>query len=52
MASEGCTTGRFAMGAEFPVFPVETGNFGDFPGYRPFGCENSDANQSLAVEFP
>jgi hypothetical protein len=45
VAKRGVRHGR----GKFPVFPVETRNFADFPA---FDCENSELDQSLAGEFP
>jgi len=45
VASEGLRHGR----GKFPVFPVETGNFTDFP---PLTAKNGEPDQSLAGKFP
>jgi len=38
--------------AEFPIFPVVTGNFADFAKEPPFGRENGEPNQIVATKFP
>ncbi len=42
----------FRRGAKFPVIPVEPGIFSVVSEKSGFGIENSDANQSLAGQFP
>jgi hypothetical protein len=37
---------------KFPVFPVEPGISSIFPVEAPFGCENGEAHQAFAAEFP
>jgi hypothetical protein len=34
--------------SRFPVFPVETGIFADFPFQTPLGCEKNKPNQAVA----
>jgi len=38
--------------AEFPIFPVVTGNFADFATELPFGLENRKPDQAFAGKFP
>jgi hypothetical protein len=38
--------------AQFPVIPVELGNFSILPGKCGFCTENSGQDQSLASQFP
>jgi hypothetical protein len=37
---------------QFPVFPVEPGISSIYPLQPPLDCENIEANQTLAREFP
>jgi len=45
-------TQQSKLSHKFPVFPVEPGNSSIFPVQAPFGCENGEADQAFASEFP